>query len=125
MTTFLKLQISALLATLTDWLATFLLAGVIGLEFVISGIAGTAAGAAINFMINRNWVFYSQNEKALTQAKRYILIWIGYLALSGMGLFLLSNVFQLNGMTSKISTSVFLGITYNYFFQKLFVFKSP
>jgi putative flippase GtrA len=123
MVTFLKLQLSAFVATMCDWLITFLFTSFWGLGYLFSGISGTISGGAVNFMINRNMVFLAQKITAIKQAKKYVLIWLGYLGLSALGLYLLTDLFHLNYMVSKISVSVFLGISYNYFFQKKYVFK--
>lgn len=123
MRTFLKAQLSAILATLVDWLITFTLGEFELLPELASGIIGAVAGGVFNFTVNRNWAFKSRNEKVVRQMGKYLLIWAGYLILFSLTYFMLTEYFEVDYRVAKILLSVILGITYNYLLHNYFVFK--
>jgi putative flippase GtrA len=122
MRTLFKSQVSSLLSTVVDFLITFALTELFKIWYLLSGIIGTVSGGIINFLINRHLVFGSSGQKGLHQASKYILVWIGYLKLSALGYYILSDCFKINYLISKVITSVLLGLTYNFLLQKYFVF---
>lgn len=122
MLTFIKAQLSAILATLVDWLITFTLGELEVLPVLYAGIAGAVGGGIFNFTVNRIWAFNSRNEKVSRQMMKYILIWLGYLTLFTFGYYLLTDPLQIDYMLAKVGLSVFLGVTYNFLLHKYFVF---
>lgn len=128
MTTFTKVQLTSLLATGVDYGVTFLLlrwAGVpstaASVRVTFFGVTGTICGGVTNFMVSRNWVFSEQEGKWAGQLNRFVLVWIGNLALNASGLYLLSQA-GLAPMLAKVITSVTVAVVYNYPLQKRFVF---
>jgi putative flippase GtrA len=84
---------------------------------------GTLCGGLPHFMISRNWVFNAQGEKMDRTVNRYVLVWIGNLALNASGLYLLSRYAGLDPMPAKIITASTIAVFYNYTLQKRYVFK--
>ena len=151
MITFTKAQLASLLATGVDFLVTFLLLRWAGIPPVATGAGMTAAGAGMtaasagvtaasmritfygatgticggctHFMVSRNWVFNAQEKKWTAQVNRYVLVWIGNLALNASGLYLLTRYTTLDPMIAKIVTATTVAVFYNYTLQKRFVFK--
>lgn len=123
MGTFFKLQISSLASTIADWLITLALTELFNFWYLFSGIIGTTSGGIIHFLINRNWVFLETETKTLHQVFKYVLAWIGYLGLSVLGLYFLTDLLKINYMASKIMIAILLGVTYNILMQKHFVFR--
>ncbi len=144
MITFTKAQLASLLATGVDFLVTFLLLRWAGLPPVATGGGVTAVGAGVtaasmritfygatgticggctHFMVSRNWVFNAQEKKWTAQVNRYVLVWIGNLALNASGLYLLTRYTTLDPMIAKIVTATTVAVFYNYTLQKRFVFK--
>jgi putative flippase GtrA len=56
------------------------------------------------------------------QATRFILAFGGNLILSAAGVYLLTHYLGLNYIVSKTITSIGLGVSYNYWIQKKYVF---
>jgi putative flippase GtrA len=130
MITFTKAQLTSLLATGVDFLVTFLLLRLAGLppaaasgRVTFYGATGTLCGGFTHFMISRNWVFNAQEKKWTAQLNRYMLVWIGNLALNASGLYLLNRFAGLDPMPAKIITATAVAVFYNYTLQKKFVFK--
>jgi len=130
MITFTKAQLTSLLATGVDFFVTFLLLRWAGLPSAAAsgrvtfyGATGTLCGGCAHFLISRNWVFNAQEKKWTEQLNRYILVWIGNLALNASGLYLLNRYAGLDPMPAKIITATTIAVFYNYTLQKKFVFK--
>lgn len=120
---FLKAQASSLTASAADFLVTLAAVNLFGLWYLAASITGTIVGGIINFSINRHWVFAANTKAIKWQVLRYILVWLGNLALVTAGVYLLTNFFHLNYMLSKVLVSVTVGTSYNYIMQKQFIFS--
>lgn len=137
MITFTKAQLASLLATGVDFLVTFLLLRWAGIPPVATGAGMTAAstritfygatgticGGCTHFLVSRSWVFNAQEKKWTDQVNRYVLVWIGNLALNASGLYLLTRYTTIDPMIAKIVTATTVAVVYNYTLQKRFVFK--
>ena len=123
MLTFLKAQVASIIASAADFLITILLVELTGAGPVLASVEGNISGGIINFIINRTWVFGDGEKKVHIQVFRYILVWSGNLALSALGMYLFTHYTNINYVVSKIFVSIVLGIFYNYFLQKRYVFK--
>ena len=129
MITFTKAQLASLLATGVDFIVTFLLLRLAGLPsagasggVTIYGVTGTICGGITHFMISRQWVFNARDGRWRGQVNRYLLVWIGNLALNAAGLYLLSRA-GLAPMLAKVITATAVAVVYNYTLQKRFVFN--
>jgi len=122
MITFFKAQASSLIASATDFLITALTVSFFGWWFVAGSITGTVSGGFVNFYINRNWVFKAGLKNIYPQVIRYILVWVGNLLLVTSFVYLLTHFFYLNYLLSKIAVSIVMGLSYNYYMQKQFIF---
>ncbi|MEO5594796.1 MAG: GtrA family protein [Chitinophagaceae bacterium] len=123
MLTFLKAQTSSLIASAADFLVTVLLVELTGTRIILASVEGTISGGIINFIINRSWVFGEGEKKTQVQIVRYALVWGGNLVLNASGMYLITHYTSLNYIISKIVISIMVGVFYNYFLQKRFVFK--
>jgi len=85
-------------------------------------VAGTLTGGAINFTLNRRWVFDGRGKKVRKQIIKYLITWCGNLLLTTLGVFIITNYVGLSYIISKIIASVIVGVIYNYMLQKKFVF---
>ena len=120
---FLKAQAASLIASAADFLITILLVELAGVSHLPALIEGTVSGGIINFVINRYWVFNGGEKKTQVQVIRYSLVWTGSLLLNASGFYLLTHFTSFHYVLSKILISLLVGILYNYFLQKRFVFK--
>ncbi len=123
MKTFLKANISSIIASFCDYLLTIIFKEFLQVDAVFASILGTIFGGIINFLIGRYWVFESLNAPLYHQGKRYIITWTGNLVLNALGVFLLIRYCGINYIIAKIATSLTVAIGYNYPIQKKYVFK--
>ena len=124
LSTFIKAQFSSLFSTIADFLLTHLLTEALGIWYLFSSAMGTISGGYINFTLGRHWVFRANDQKKKLQAAKYIIIWIGSLVLNTLGMFVFTEIFHMHYMVSKTLIAIAVGVFYNYYFQKLFVFRT-
>jgi putative flippase GtrA len=122
MVTYLKAQASSVIGSIMDFLATIFFVEVLHCWYVAGNLAGNVVGAAVQFIISRSWAFQAGGENVSGQIVKYLLVWIGNLGLSAAGIYFFTHYIKLNYIVSKTITSVSLGLTYNFFMQKKFVF---
>ncbi|GAA4333325.1 hypothetical protein GCM10023149_40020 [Mucilaginibacter gynuensis] len=122
MATFIKAQASSLIASVIDYLTTVVCNEVFHVWYLYSNFTGTVMGGVANFALGRFWVFDGKKKNAPTQIIKYIVVWIGNLILNNGGVFLATHFGGLDKYISKIIVSLVVGIGYNYFLQKKFVF---
>lgn len=123
MKTFLKAQLSSLIATAVDFTVSILLVEIFGLDYLaVSVAAGAVFGAITNFIINRYWTFEAKEKRVAKQSLRYLLVWAGSLLLNVSGTYSLNHFFNLQYVLAKISVAVIVGLTFNYILQKKYVF---
>jgi len=123
MLTFLKAQASSVIASGFDFLITILLVELAGVNALPASIEGSICGGIINFIINRLWVFTGTTHKTHVQMIKYALVWIGSMILNASGYYLLIHFTSLYYVLSKLLVSILVGVLFNYFLQKRFVFK--
>lgn len=123
MATFLKAGTVSVISSLFDYGVTFFLIRFQGMAIVLAGIIGTVSGGILNFSLGRSWVFGSETDAIIRQAKRYAVVWIGNLLLNAAGLYLLTAGLGIHYVPAKITASLMVAICYNYPLQKNYVFK--
>jgi len=121
---FWKVNIAAIIASLADFLFTFLLKYIGHLDAVLASILGTIFGGVINFLIGRVWVFKTSQTNFSEQGKKYFLIWLGNLLLNASGVYLLIKIMEVQYLIAKMITAITVAIGYNYPLQKGYVFKT-
>jgi|SRR5450432_3466170 putative flippase GtrA len=126
MLTFLKAQAAAIIGSLVDFLVYALLVQLTGNTPAMVSLAtaeGAVCGGVVNFLIIRTWVFNEGQNKKHVQVMRYILVWAGSILLNSSGMYLITYFTTINYAIARILVSVLVGVFYNYFLQKRFVFK--
>ena len=121
---FIRAQISALIASGTDFSVTFILASILGCWYLLASIVGTVSGGLLSFSLNRRWVFKQTEQERKRQFMRFVLIWSASLLLNTAGVYLLTEVFGIYYIVSKLITAVMVGVFFNYYFQNVFVFSN-
>jgi len=124
MFTYLKAQASSLVASAIDFGVTIIAVNLFGWWYLAASITGTVTGGAVNFYVNRKWVFESESKAINWQILKYVLVWSGNLIIVTAGVFMLTHFFNLNYVLAKVLSSVLTGISYNYIMQKQFIFSS-
>jgi putative flippase GtrA len=122
MRTYIKAQAASIIGSLADFLVSILLHEVFHCWYIVANISGNICGAVIQFILSRNWAFEAGKGKISNQAIKYLLFWAGNILLQTAGVYVLKNYFNLSYILSKTIASVMIGLTYNYFVQKKFVF---
>ena len=121
---FIKAQTASLTASLIDFSITYTLTSVGGQWYVLSSAAGVVSGGIVNFLLGRYWVFNAVNEKTIKQGFRYILVWFSSMFLNMDGTIFFTEIAGFYYIVSKLLTAILVGIFFNYYFQKAFVFKT-
>lgn len=124
MNTFIKAQTALIGGSLGDFLVTILLVQVFNCWYITGNVAGNVAGAIAQFILSRNWVFNAPKQKSTIpgQVIKFVLMWAGSIALSVLGVYLLTQYIHLHYLLSKLIVSALLGISYTYLMSKKFVF---
>lgn len=122
MLTFIKAQAASILGSVADFLVTIFLVETFHCWYILGNLIGNIIGATAQFILCRNWAFDADRKKTSTQAIKFILVWMGNLLLSAAGVYFFTHYLHINYLISKTITSVMLGVSYNYFLQKKFVF---
>lgn len=121
---FFKAQVASLTATLVDFSTTYVLTSLLGLSYILSSAIGVVGGGVVNFLLGRYWVFSAENEKKADQIPRYMLVWLSSMLLNMGGIIFFTEIVGLYYLISKITTAVIVGVFFNYYLQKTFVFKT-
>ena len=123
-TTFCKAQFSAWIATCVDFSVSLVLARVCGLWYAYATFLGAVSGGVTNCFINYRWVFHALGMKKKYVALRYLLVWIGSIALNTYGTYALTEASGMNFVLSKAIVAVAVAVIWNYQMQRVFVFHA-
>ncbi|MCC6723066.1 MAG: GtrA family protein [Saprospiraceae bacterium] len=119
----LRSQAVAITATTTDFLVTIGLKELAKLWYVYSNATGALCGATVSFLLLRNWAFQRNTTKWHGQALRYVIASGLSLLLNTGGVWLLTELLDIQYIVSKTLVAVLMGLTVNYWMFKHFVFK--
>ncbi len=122
MRAFIRVQVASILGSAADYAATILLTENFHCPYLISNFLGNILGGTAQFNLCRHWAFKNTEGKMPVQATRFILAFAGNLALSAAGVYGMTHFLGFNYILSKTFTSILLGVTYNYYVQKKYVF---
>ena len=122
--TFIKAQLSSLASTLGDFLLTSFFTETLGVWYLLSSSMVTILGGCVNFLLGRYWVFNAIHNHKFGQAKKYLIVWAGSLILNSLVVYLFTELLQIYYMLSKILVAILVGVIYNYYYQKTFVFET-
>ncbi|MDB5287217.1 MAG: hypothetical protein JWR05_2166 [Mucilaginibacter sp.] len=122
MATFVKAQASSFIASTFDFLTTVVCKEFFYLWYVTATLLGTIVGGALNFVLGRVWVFDGKEKGIPQQVLKYLVVWGGNSILNTSGVFFVTHYTGLSYIISKVLVSISVGVSYNYFLQKRFVF---
>lgn len=118
-----KAQAASLAGTAVDFLVTIGCVEGLRVWYLAATMLGNTAGGITNFYLGRHVVFQAAQHNAQMQGVRYFLVWLGSMLLNASGVYLFTQVLHANYVYSKIAVSLLVGIGFNYFLQRDFVFK--
>lgn len=123
MESFYKSQIGSVLATGADMLVLIFCTEILQIYYVTSAALGAFCGAVVSFFIGRNWAFRKKDGRLSAQAIRYFFTSSLSLLLNVAGIYLLTDLLGIQYIISKVIISVIVGIFFNFFMFRYFVYK--
>lgn len=120
--TFVKAQVSSGISTFIDFAITLLLKEGGGLGYLFSSATGSVMGGVVNFSLGSRWVFKPERGDHGERLLRYFLVWQGSILMNIGGVFLLTGFGQVNYLYAKVISALLVGVLFNYFLQRSFVF---
>ncbi len=120
--TYLRAQLTSLIATASDFSVTIFLKEIVGIWYLYAVALGAAVGALIAFALNRNWVFSAASKSVSIQIFRYGIVAAGSWLLNTGGVYLMTEFIEISYLYSKIFVSILIGLSYNFILAKRFVF---
>jgi putative flippase GtrA len=121
---FSRAQIASFAATGVDFGFLILLVEKGGAWYVAATAAGAFLGAVTNFTLNRQWSFESTSERIHGQALKYALVSGGSLVLNSGGVWAFTEGTGISYLSSKILTSLLVGLFFNFPLHRYFVFRA-
>jgi putative flippase GtrA len=122
MNTFIRVQVASISGSLVDYLTTIIAVECFQWNYLIANGAGNILGGTLQFVLCKKWAFGLNAGNTGLQVSKFALVFLGNLLLSASGVYFLTHHLGINYLISKTLVSVFLGVTYNYYMQKKFVF---
>ncbi len=122
MRTFFKVQATSLMASGIDFLTTILCVRLWHYWYLSASITGAVCGGLVSFIVSKKWTFAESNQPITSQFGRFVLVWLGNAGANATGLFVTTHFLGVQFLLAKTAVSILVGITYNYFLQKDFVF---
>lgn len=119
---FVKVQATSLAASAVDFLTTVVFVQLWQYWFLAASVLGAVCGGVINFSVSKKWVFAGNKQPVGAQIGRFVLVWLGNVGLNATGLFVATQLMGVQYLVAKTTVAVLVGISYNYVFQKDFVF---
>lgn len=124
MKSFMRYNVSALIATAADFLVLSLLHYGFGMYYVYATAIGAVAGAIVSFFLGRNWAFMNKEGKLSTQGFKYILTSGFSLIFNVVGVYLMVDVMGVsNVLLAKTIIALGIGFFFNFPMQRFFIYK--
>lgn len=123
MESFYKSQASSLFATVVDMLVLIFCTEVLNIYYVWSTAIGAFCGAVVSFFLGRNWAFRKKDGGLTGQAIRYLITSSLSLALNTAGVFAITEYLGCQYIVSKLIISLLVGVFFNFFMFRYFVYK--
>jgi putative flippase GtrA len=122
-TSFIRSQMSSAIATAMDFAVFVFLTEIIKVYYVAAAAIAALAGAIISFFLGRNWAFSRRDGRLTHQAVKYIITSSTSLVLNTYGIYALTEYAGVQYIYSKIIISLLVGVFFNFFMYRYFVYK--
>ncbi|SFC25580.1 GtrA family protein [Spirosoma endophyticum] len=122
MRTFFKVQATSLLASGIDFLTTVLCVQLWHYWYLSASVTGAVVGGLVSFIVSKKWTFAESRQPVASQFSRFVLVWLGNAGANATGLFVTTHFLGVQYLVAKTVVGILVGISYNYFLQKDFVF---
>ncbi len=121
---FFRYNVSAGTATVCDFLVLIFATEILGFYYVLSGFFGALTGASVAFFLGRNWTFFNKIGAVSKQGLRFLMVFVGSIALNTLGLYIFTDILQVGHYSiSKMMVAVLVGACFNFPMQRYFVFR--
>jgi putative flippase GtrA len=120
---YLRSQLVAASATGVDFVLMVACVELVGVHYVAATALGALGGGVTAFLANRHWSFLAGHGAFVTQAARYLAVWIGSLGLNCLLVYLLTDHGDLPYRWSKVATAVLVGACFNFPLHRFYVFR--
>ena len=120
---FFRAQVTAIVATATDFTVMIFFKEFLGSWYMVAVVIGTLVGGFVGFMLGRYWAFISTEMRSVKQAKKYLVVMAGSFLLNVGGVFLMVETLHFQYIVAKVVVAIIVGIGFNFFLQRYFVFK--
>ena len=120
---FLRAQVTAMIATAVDFSIMILLIELLDVWYLLAVIIATLSGGFVGFILGRYWAFISTEVRSFQQAKKYLIVMAGSFLLNVGGIYLMVEDFHIQYIIAKVIVAIIVGIGYNFFLQRYYVFK--
>ena len=122
MQTFIKVQATSLMATGVDFLTTILCVRLLHFWYLSGSVSGAIGGGLVSFIMSKKWAFANSTQPVASQFSRFVLVWLGNAGANATGLFVATHFLGVQYLVAKTVVGILVGVSYNYFLQKDFVF---
>lgn len=122
--TFVRHQTGSLIASALDFSTMIAVVRFFGLHPALATAVGAAAGATINFLLGRYWIFPSGRGTAGTSALRYALVSLVSLGLNSAGEYVLVSVARVQYVLARLIVAIAVSVVWNFPMQRGFVYRS-
>lgn len=124
MRSFMRYNVSALIATAADFVVLSILHYGLGMYYVYATAIGAVAGAIVSFFLGRHWAFMNKEGKVSTQGFKYILTSVFSLLLNVGGVYLLVDIIGItNVLVAKTIIALVVGFFFNFPMQRFYIYK--
>lgn len=121
----LRHHAAAIVATASDYLVMVTCVERLGLHAVAATPIGAFAGAVVNFVLGRRFIYQAVDAPARAQAWRYALVSMASLGLNTLGEYFFHVGLRIEYLLARVITSVIVSNVWNFPMQRYFVFARP
>ena len=121
--TFLRAQIVSLCSTTVDFFISIMLYQFFFVYYVTATSLGAFCGSVTSFFLGRNWVFLNKKGRISIQFLRFMIINGFSIFGNTTGVFFFKENFYLSFITSRVLVAILIGIFFNFFMNRYFVFR--
>jgi len=121
--TFLRAQLVSICATTVDFIISIILHHLLGVYYVTATSIGAFCGSVTSFSLGRNWVFLNRRGRLSIQFLRFVIINGFSIFGNTTGVFFFKENFDISFIASRVIVAILIGIFFNFFMNRYFVFR--